>query len=120
MKPQPAEIAGGCESRCGLFPRADANFRKPSGEAGPEDERYMPDVISDLDIKRVLASAFDRAWERYYRSGRLTISRNVARSELARRLVQLSKDGVRDEEKLAKAGLSHLRQLTFKGGKAER
>jgi hypothetical protein len=84
-----------------------------------EDERYMPDDISDLDVKRVLASAFDRAKERYYRSARLTISRDVARTELARKLVKLSNDGVRDEESLAKAGLSHLRQLTTKGGKAE-
>ncbi len=79
----------------------------------------MPGDNSDPDIKRVLASAFDRAWERYYRSARLTISRDVARTELARKLVKLSKDGVRDEESLAKAGLSHLRQLSIKGGKAE-
>jgi len=79
----------------------------------------MPDEISDLDIKRVLAIAFDRAWERYYRSARLTISRDVARTELARKLVKLSKDGVLDEESLAQVGLSHLRLLSRKGGKAQ-
>lgn len=79
----------------------------------------MPNDISDQDIKRALARAFDRAWDRYYRSARLTLSQDVARTELARKLVKLSKDGVLDEESLAKAGLSHLRQLTLKGGKAE-
>ena len=32
--------------------------------------------------------------EIYYRSGRLTVSQGVALTELARRLVQLSKEGV--------------------------
>jgi len=71
----------------------------------------------DQDIRRSLAKAFDRAWSGYYRSGRLTVSQDVARTELARRLVQLSKEGVRDEGILAEAGLTHLRQLTHKGGK---
>jgi hypothetical protein len=66
----------------------------------------------DQDIRRSLARAFDRAWDRYYRSERLTVSQDVARTELARRLVQLSKQGMSDEEGLASAGLSHLRQLT--------
>jgi hypothetical protein len=63
--------------------------------------------------------AFDRAWEGYYRSGRLTVSRDIARTELARRLVQLSKEGIRDEGRLVQAGLSHLHELTLKGGETE-
>jgi hypothetical protein len=73
----------------------------------------------DQDIRISLARAFDRAWDGYYRSGRMTVSQDVARTELARRLVQLSKQGIRDEGSLAEAGLSHLRQLTLKGGKTE-
>jgi hypothetical protein len=80
----------------------------------------MPDDFSDQDIRLSLARAFDRAWDRYYRSGRLTVSRDIARTELARRLVQLSKDGVRDENSLCIAGLNHLHDLTLKGGKIER
>jgi hypothetical protein len=75
---------------------------------------FMPN--DDQDIRRSLARAFDRAWEGYYRSGRLTVSKDVARTELARRLVQLSKEDIRDEGSLTEAGLSHLRQLTLKGG----
>jgi hypothetical protein len=71
----------------------------------------------DQDIRRSLARAFDRAWDGYYRSGRLTVSRDIARTELARRLVQLSKEGIRDEGRLAEAGLTHLRQLALQGGK---
>jgi len=79
----------------------------------------MPNDISDQDIRVSLARAFDRAWDVYYRSPRLTVSQDIARTELARRLVQLSREGVRDEGSLAQAGLSHLRQLTVKGGKTE-
>ena len=71
----------------------------------------------DQDIRQSLARAFDRAWEDYYRSGRLTLSQDVARTELARRLVQLSKQGISGEEHLAKAGLNHLCQLAQGGQK---
>jgi hypothetical protein len=63
------------------------------------------------DITRSLAIAFDRVWDSYYRAGRLTLTQVVVRNELARRLVQLSREGVRDEQSLAKAALRHLRQL---------
>ncbi len=77
----------------------------------------MPD--NDHDIRQSLARAFDRAWENYCRSGRLTVSQDVARTELARRLVQLSKDGVSGEERLASAGLIHLCQLARGGQKTK-
>jgi hypothetical protein len=76
-------------------------------------------MSDDQDIRRSLARAFDRAWEGYYRSGRETISQDVARTELARKLVQLSKIGVRDEARLSAAGLIYLHQLTIKEGKNE-
>ena len=76
----------------------------------------MPNDLSDQDIRLSLARAFDPAWDRYYRSGRLTVSKDVARTELARRLVQLSKQGIRDETSLSLAGLNHLHELTLKGG----
>jgi hypothetical protein len=65
-----------------------------------------------------LQEPFDRAWDGYYRAARLTVSQDVARTELARRLIQLSKEGVRDEDSLTKAGVNHLHQLPFKVGKA--
>ena len=69
----------------------------------------------DQDIRQSLARAFDRAWEGYYRSARVTVGQDIARTELARRLVQLSKEGVRDEGHLTAAGLIHLHQLALKG-----
>jgi hypothetical protein len=75
---------------------------------------------SDQDIRRSLARAFDRAWAVYYRPGRLTLNQDIARTELARRLVQLSKQGVRDEKSLAKGGLSYLSQIALKDEKIER
>jgi hypothetical protein len=83
----------------------------------PNDTKMT--VNDDQDIRKSLARAFDRAWGRYYRSGRLTAGEDVARTELARRLVQLSKQGIRDEGRLAEAGLIHLRRLPVKGGKTE-
>ena len=65
----------------------------------------------DQDITRSLALAFDRVWQGYYRARRVTVSQAVARTELAKRLVQLSRQAVRDEDTLTKAGLSHLRHL---------
>jgi hypothetical protein len=77
----------------------------------------MPD--DDQDIRKSLARALDRAWGSYYRSGQLTVGQDIARTELARRLVELSKEGIRDEGRLAEAGLSHLRQLTLKAGETD-
>jgi hypothetical protein len=77
-------------------------------------------VNDDQDIRRSLARAFDRAWDRYYRSGQVTISRDIARTELARRIVQLSEEGVRDETSLSIAGLNRLQELTRRGGKVDR
>ena len=80
----------------------------------------MPTDNSDQDIRRLLARAFDRAWAVYYRPGRQTLSRDIARTELARRLVQLSQAGVRDEKSLTKDALSHLSRLTRADEKTER
>ena len=69
-------------------------------------------MSDDQDIRRSLARTFDRAGEGYYRSGRETISQDVARTELARKLVQLSNEGVRDEARLSAAGLIHLHYIS--------
>ncbi len=79
----------------------------------------MPDDISDEDLTLLLARAFDRAWNRYYQPGNLTLSRVIVRIELAKRLVQLSKEGVRDEGMLAQSGLDYLRELTIRAGTQE-
>jgi len=67
-------------------------------------------ATGDQDIRQSLARAFDRAWDGYYRSNKQTLSLDVARTELAKRIVQLSKEGVQDERLLAKAGLRHLQE----------
>jgi hypothetical protein len=67
---------------------------------------------SDPEITRLLARAFDRAWDRYYRPGRVTIAPEVARPALAAHLVQMAKDGTVEEGALAAGGLLHLISLT--------
>lgn len=66
----------------------------------------------DGDIRQTLARAFDRAWDGYHRSNKQTLSMDLARTELAKRIVRLSKEGIQDERLLAKAALRHLQELT--------
>jgi hypothetical protein len=73
----------------------------------------MP-LPSDRDeIIVLLARAFDRAWNGYFRPGRLlTIPQDVARRALATLLTSLAKEGVCDEDALAERGLQHLVSIT--------
>ena len=64
------------------------------------------------ELKLLLARAFDRAWARYYRPGRDTISPDMARPALAIHLVQMAKDGITDEGDLAAGGVLHLFSIT--------
>ena len=66
----------------------------------------------DPELTQLLARAFDRAWDRYYRPGRVTIAPEVARPALATHLVEMAKDGTVDEGALAAGGLLHLISLT--------
>ena len=67
---------------------------------------------TDPELTQLLARAFDRAWDRYYRPGRVTIAPEVARPALATHLVQMAKDGTVEEGALAAGGLLHLISLT--------
>jgi hypothetical protein len=69
-------------------------------------------MMSDPEIMKLLARAFDRAWERYYRPGRVTIAAETARPVLASHLVQMARDGTIEEGALAAGGLLHLISLT--------
>ena len=60
----------------------------------------------------LLARAFDRAWARYYRPGRVTIAPEAARPALAAHLVEMARDGTAEEGALAAGGLLHLISLT--------
>jgi hypothetical protein len=72
----------------------------------------MSERTGQDDLTLVLARAFDRAFERYYRPGRSgKISEEIARPSLARHLVAMAKEGVRDEDGLAAGGLLHLISL---------
>jgi hypothetical protein len=51
--------------------------------------------------KLLLARAFDRAWARYYRPGRVTLPPEVARPALANHLVQMARNEIDDEDSLA-------------------
>ncbi|MGH6677458.1 MAG: hypothetical protein ACREDL_00605 [Bradyrhizobium sp.] len=66
------------------------------------------------DLAAVLARAFVRAWERYYRPGRSeTVAEDVARPALAKHLVAMAKGGIDRELTLAEAGLAYLISLTL-------
>ena len=67
---------------------------------------------ADPEMTQLLARAFDRAWDRYYRPGRATIAPEIARPALATHLVAMAKDGTVEEGALAAGGLLHLISLT--------
>jgi hypothetical protein len=66
----------------------------------------------DSEMTLLLARAFDRAWDRYYRPGRVTIAPEIARPALAMHLVEMAKAGTVDEGALAAAGLLQLISMT--------
>jgi hypothetical protein len=73
----------------------------------------MPEPTHRDELTLLLARAFDRAWNRYYQPRRSNaISEEVASDRLARQLVALVKEGVKEEDSLAERGLQHLIALT--------
>jgi hypothetical protein len=73
----------------------------------------MPEPADHHELTLLLARAFDRAWNRYYQPRRSNaISEEVAYDSLARKLVALFKEGVKEEDGLAERGLQHLISLT--------
>jgi hypothetical protein len=66
----------------------------------------------DPEMTLLLARAFDRAWDRYYRPGRVTIAPEIARPALAAHLVEMAKAGTVDEGALAAGGLLQLISIT--------
>ena len=69
--------------------------------------------LEDSELKLLLARAFDIAWSKYYRPGRLTIASDVARPELANHLVEMARNGM-TEGTLSTSGVLHLIALTPK------
>jgi hypothetical protein len=73
----------------------------------------MPEPADRDELTLLLARAFDRAWKRYYQPRRSNaISEEVAYDSLARKLVALFKEGLKEEDGLAERGLQHLISLT--------
>jgi hypothetical protein len=75
----------------------------------------LAEPLDDEELKLLLARAFDRAWARYYRPGRVTISAEIARPALAKYLVRRAKEGVTEEDRLTGGGLMYLISITPEG-----
>jgi hypothetical protein len=74
----------------------------------------MPESADEF--KLLVARAFDMAWKRYYRPSRVgAISPDIARTALAKHLIELAKEGVVSTGDLAKSGLLYLVSLTPEG-----
>ena len=80
----------------------------------PWQDRWLS-LMDGEELKLLLARAFDRAWARYYRPGRVTISPEIARPALANYLVRRAKDGVTEEDRLTGGGLMYLISITPEG-----
>jgi hypothetical protein len=73
----------------------------------------MPSSSDRGEMILLLARAFDRAWNGYYRPGRMvTVPAEVARKALAVFLIASAKEGVCDEDVLAQGGVEHLISIT--------
>ena len=102
-----------------LLPNFSATFicganRGPPVHAGGFfcNSRRMPERAGD-EFKLLLARAFDRAWNRYYRPSRIgAISASAARPALAKHLIASAKEGAVSVDALAQGGLLHLISLT--------
>ena len=68
----------------------------------------LPEMTDEL--KRTMARAFDRAWERFARPG-VAIETEAMRAALARHIVGLVRGGETDEGRLSAGGFLHLSQL---------
>jgi len=69
-------------------------------------------MIFDDDDLQKLGNGFDRAWDRFLRTGTLT-PQNLQQSQntLARRILAHASEGERDEWRLARDAFLHLCQL---------
>ena len=66
----------------------------------------------DSHETRILARAFERAWDRFLRAGRLTPYNLLSsREALARRIIEEAQRGERDEWRLARHAVSHLQRI---------
>jgi len=63
-----------------------------------------------------LGAAYDRAWDRFLRTGMLSLENlSESREILAKRIVQCAATGERDEWRLARDALFSLWQMRFAG-----
>jgi hypothetical protein len=68
----------------------------------------------DKDFKLLLARAFGQGWAQYYGPDKMgPLSEETARTELARCLVEMAKNGLKEENALTMAGVLHLVTLTM-------
>lgn len=73
----------------------------------------MFDSALQDDLPKILARSFIRAWERYCLSVQGNkVTEEVARPSLARHLVAMANEGIKDEDALVAAGVLHLISLT--------
>jgi hypothetical protein len=68
----------------------------------------------DRDLTLLLARAFDLAWEQYYEADNdRALPEEVARPALAKFLVDMARNGVKEERALVASGILHLVALTM-------
>jgi hypothetical protein len=71
-------------------------------------------MLFEEDDLRRLGKAFDRAWNRFLRTGMLTVANlHLSKEILARRILDAARVGERDEWRLARDAFLHLWQAQF-------
>lgn len=74
-------------------------------------DKLLTNTAFDPDTITLLASAFDTAWDTVKKSGNpLAVDDQAAstRERLAKRIIEMGKEGERDPQRLADGALAHL------------
>lgn len=75
-------------------------------------EHVVTSFDPGADVTRIMALAFDYAWDRFAARG-VPIEADRLRPILARHIVELVRYGERDLDRIAKGGLVRLREAAF-------
>src|SRR6266567_24075 len=99
---------------------AAATCRAPAWEGGAEMDRFLrnhADGVFDPEAVRILTTALNEAWKAINATGVSFASRGqaeAARETLAKRIIELARNGERDQRQLSEAALLHLAQRNLK------
>lgn len=84
----------------------------PTSSLAMSGGHIVTSLDSNTDMTRVMALAFDHAWDRFVARG-VPIEADRLRPILAQHIVELVRRGERDLDRISRGGLVRLREAAF-------